>query len=89
MDIAYMMFDPTDTINRKIAFRRELVFVFLSGLFLGTLAILNILGIPRLNESVCRAKRSLSMTGLTLTLSMKRWIFSMIGAASSLAVMPK
>ena len=47
MDIAYMMFDPTDTINRKIAFRRELVFVFLSGLFLGTLAILNILGISR------------------------------------------
>ena len=45
MDIAYMMFDPTDPINRKIAFRRELVFVFLSGLFLGTLAILNILGI--------------------------------------------
>ena len=47
MDIAYMMFDPTDPINRKIAFRRELVFVILSGLFLGTLAILNILGISR------------------------------------------
>ena len=47
MDIVYMMFDQTDPINRKIAFRRELVFVILSGLFLGTLAILNILGISR------------------------------------------
>ena len=47
MEIVYMMFEQTDSINRKIAFRRELVFVILSGLFLGTLAILNILGISR------------------------------------------
>ena len=47
MNMAEMMFDPTDPINRKITYRRELVFVFLSGLFLGTLAILNILGISR------------------------------------------
>ena len=33
--------------NRRIAVRREVVFVFLSGLFLGTLAVLNILGISR------------------------------------------
>ncbi len=33
--------------TRKIAFRREVVFVILSGLFLGTLAVLNILGISR------------------------------------------
>jgi len=33
--------------NRKIAVRREVVFVILSGLFLGTLAVLNILGISR------------------------------------------
>lgn len=33
--------------NRKIAIRREVVFIILSGLFLGTLAVLNILGISR------------------------------------------
>lgn len=33
--------------TRKIVFRREVVFVILSGLFLGTLAVLNILGISR------------------------------------------
>ena len=33
--------------NSKIARRREVVFVILSGLFLGTLAVLNILGISR------------------------------------------
>ena len=42
-----MMFEPSSHINRKIAIRREAVFIFLSGLFLGTLAILNILGISR------------------------------------------
>lgn len=41
------MFEPEDDNNRKIMWRRELVFVILSGLFLGTLAILNILGISR------------------------------------------
>jgi uncharacterized integral membrane protein (TIGR00697 family) len=33
--------------HQKIAMRREVVFVILSGLFLGTLAVLNILGISR------------------------------------------
>lgn len=33
--------------TRKIALRREVVFVILSGFFLGTLAVLNILGISR------------------------------------------
>lgn len=47
MFIIEMMFDSSSHINRKIAFRREAVFVVLSGLFLGTLAILNILGISR------------------------------------------
>jgi uncharacterized integral membrane protein (TIGR00697 family) len=41
------MFGTEDLESRKIARRREIVFVILSGLFLGTLAILNILGISR------------------------------------------
>ena len=42
-----VMFGSKDEIEGKIALRREVVFVILSGLFLGTLAILNILGISR------------------------------------------
>lgn len=47
------MFGPSDELhqnqaeNKTIAIRREVVFVILSGLFLGTLAMLNILGISR------------------------------------------
>ncbi len=41
------MFSSEDHPDPKIAFRREMVFVILSGLFLGTLAMLNILGISR------------------------------------------
>lgn len=41
------MFGPDNAGDKKIAIRREVVFVILSGLFLGTLAILNILGISR------------------------------------------
>jgi uncharacterized integral membrane protein (TIGR00697 family) len=41
------MFGIDNEAERKIAIRREIVFVILSGLFLGTLAILNILGISR------------------------------------------
>jgi len=41
------MFDFGDQVDKKIARRREVVFVVLSGIFLGTLAILNILGISR------------------------------------------
>ena len=41
------MFGTDHIENRKIAMRREVVFVILSGLFLGTLAVLNILGISR------------------------------------------
>ena len=41
------MFDFGDKVDRVIARRREVVFVILAGLFLGTLAILNILGISR------------------------------------------
>jgi uncharacterized integral membrane protein (TIGR00697 family) len=41
------MFGTDHIENRKIAMRRELVFIILSGLFLGTLAVLNILGISR------------------------------------------
>jgi len=41
------MFGTEHDQNRKIAIRREVVFVILSGLFLGTLAVLNILGISR------------------------------------------
>jgi len=41
------MFGTDHIENRKIAMRREVVFIILSGLFLGTLAVLNILGISR------------------------------------------
>lgn len=41
------MFDFGDHADRITARRREMVFILLSGLFLGTLAILNILGISR------------------------------------------
>jgi len=41
------MFDPPDLTSHTIRKRREIVFVILSGFFLGTLAILNILGISR------------------------------------------
>ena len=37
------MFGTEPDQNRRIAIRREVVFVILSGLFLGTLAVLNIL----------------------------------------------
>jgi uncharacterized integral membrane protein (TIGR00697 family) len=41
------MFGIEKEVDRKIAIRREVVFVVLCGLFLGTLAMLNILGISR------------------------------------------
>lgn len=41
------MFGASDTTDPVIKKRREVVFVILSGFFLGTLAILNILGISR------------------------------------------
>lgn len=41
------MFGAEEGINKKIAHRRELVFIILSGIFLGTLAMLNILGLSR------------------------------------------
>ncbi len=41
------MFDFGDKVDKKISRRREIVFIILSGMFLGTLAILNILGISR------------------------------------------
>ena len=41
------MFDFGDKVDKKIARRRERVFILLAGFFLGTLAILNILGISR------------------------------------------
>ena len=41
------MFGNETESARKIAVRREVVFVVLPGIFLGTLAILNILGISR------------------------------------------
>jgi len=41
------MFDSQKEVSKEIAVRREIVFVVLSGLFLGTLAVLNILGISR------------------------------------------
>ena len=41
------MFDFGDNVSKEIARRREIVFIILAGLFLGTLAILNILGISR------------------------------------------
>lgn len=41
------MFGPDEGVDKKIARRRELVFIILSGIFLGTLAVLNILGLSR------------------------------------------
>jgi uncharacterized integral membrane protein (TIGR00697 family) len=41
------MFGDISVVDRKIKVRREAVFILLSGLFLGTLAMLNILGISR------------------------------------------
>lgn len=41
------MFDFGDKVSTHISKRRELVFLILSGFFLGTLAMLNILGISR------------------------------------------
>lgn len=41
------MFGSEEGIDKKIARRREVVFVVLSGIFLGTLAVLNILGLSR------------------------------------------
>jgi len=41
------MFEPPDLTSHTIRKRREIVFILLSGFFLGTLAILNILGISR------------------------------------------
>ncbi len=41
------MFISDENTDRTIVIRREVVFVILSGLFLGTLAMLNILGISR------------------------------------------
>lgn len=41
------MFDFGDQVSKKVARRREWVFILLAGMFLGTLAILNILGISR------------------------------------------
>jgi uncharacterized integral membrane protein (TIGR00697 family) len=41
------MFGPDEVADIKITRRRELVFIILSGVFLGTLAVLNILGLSR------------------------------------------
>jgi len=41
------MFGHDEGLDKKIARRRELVFIILSGVFLGTLAVLNILGLSR------------------------------------------
>lgn len=41
------MFGAEERLEKKIAYRRELVFIILSGIFLGTLAMLNILGLSR------------------------------------------
>lgn len=41
------MFGADENVSKAINRRREIVFVILSGIFLGTLAILNILGISR------------------------------------------
>lgn len=41
------MFGNNEGVDKKYAFRRELVFIILSGVFLGTLAVLNILGLSR------------------------------------------
>lgn len=42
------MFDFGDKVDRKYSMRREIVFLFLSGLFLGSLTMLNIIGISRI-----------------------------------------
>ena len=42
------MFEININDNNKYTRRREIVFLVLSGLFIGTLAMLNILGITRL-----------------------------------------
>ena len=41
------MFDYKSDVDQKLINRREIVFIILAGLFLGTLAMLNILGISR------------------------------------------
>jgi queuosine precursor transporter len=41
------MFDYKSDVDQKLINRREIVFIVLAGLFLGTLAMLNILGISR------------------------------------------
>ncbi len=41
------MFGSDERVDKKIARRREMVFIILSGVFLGTLAVLNILGLSR------------------------------------------
>ena len=41
------MFDFGDKVSKSISRRREVVFLILAGFFLGTLAILNVLGISR------------------------------------------
>ncbi len=41
------MFDFGEKVDKNIARRREIVFIILAGFFLGTLAILNILGLSR------------------------------------------
>ena len=41
------MFDYRSDVDQKLINRREVVFIVLVGLFLGTLAMLNILGISR------------------------------------------
>jgi len=42
------MFSNSDDIEKKYHYRREAVFIILSGLFIGSLAMLNILGLSRL-----------------------------------------
>jgi uncharacterized PurR-regulated membrane protein YhhQ (DUF165 family) len=41
------MFDDSKIVSKKIQFRREYIFLALAGLFLGSLTMLNILGISR------------------------------------------
>jgi uncharacterized integral membrane protein (TIGR00697 family) len=54
------MFNFGDNVDKKIARRREVVFIILSGLFLGTLASFNILGISR------QVDLSFSIFGVTI-----------------------
>lgn len=42
------MFQSNEIVDPKIAWRREVVFIVLAGIFLGSLAMLNILGLSRL-----------------------------------------